>query len=394
VAIGTRIERAPPAPLGEGIAGLWQLDPSITFLNHGSFGATPRAVLEAQSRWRRHIETRPVELLHRRRDAMMAPAKAAVGGLVGASPRDLAAVTNATGAVNAVLRSLPLREGQELLTTTHAYNAIRQALRYVARRSGAVLVEAPVPFPLHSPDRIVDAIAAALSERTRLVVVDHVTSPTAVVLPVRRIIELCADRGIDVLIDGAHAPGMVPLCIEELAPAWYAGNLHKWVCAPKGAAFLWARPDRQAEVHPTTISHHLDEGFEREFAWQGTRDITAFLAAANAIEFMEGLGWDRVRRHNHEMAVWAQQMLCARFGVDPATPADGSMLGSMATVPLPPALQGRGTAEDLQAQLYERHAIEVPVLDFGGSRWVRVSCQVYNGQEDYERLADVLQKIS
>lgn len=380
-------EARSPAPLGENLIALWELDPEVTFLNHGSFGATPRAVLEAQTAWRRRMELHPVEFLNRRRDELLGQARTAVGRFVGARAEDLGFVTNATGAVNAVVRSLPLREGDELVTTTHAYAAVRQTLRYAARRAAARLVEAPVPFPLRGPDEVAGAVAGVLTPRSRLLVVDHVTSPTAVQFPVRRLVELGAEHGLDVLVDGAHAPGMLDLDVEGLGAACYAGNLHKWVCAPKGAAFLWVRPDRQQEIHPNTISHFLDEGFEREFSWQGTRDVTACLGAADAIEFMGRFGWPAVRRHNHRMATWAQEMLADRWGVEPATPRDGSLLGSMATVLLPPALQERSTAEELQQELYSGHRIEVPVVEFGGRRWVRVSCQVYNRAADYERLA-------
>ena len=220
---------------------------------------------------------------------------------------------------------------------------------------------------------------------------DHVTSPTAVVFPVEAIVKAAAQRGIDVLIDGAHAPGMLDLDVAALGAAYYTGNLHKWVCAPKGAAFLWARPDRQAQLHPNTISHHLGQGFSAEFAWQGTRDITAWLCARDAIEFMDRLGWPRVREHNHRLAAWAQATLCGRLGVTPATPADGSMLGSMATIALPAtARQQFATTAALQAALYQRHGIEVPVIDWGGRWWFRVSCQVYNAPWHYQRLAQAL----
>ncbi len=385
----------PPEPLGADLLAHWLLDPDIAFLNHGCFGATPRAVLEAQTAWRQRLERRPVELLDRRRNALLAEAKLAVGGFVGAVAGDFGFVTNATGGVNAVLRSLRLDAGDELVMTDHVYNACRQTIRFIERESGAEAIEVAVGLPVNGPGEIVDSIAGVLSDRTRLVLIDHIGSSTAVVFPVRRIIELCGERGIDVLIDGAHAPGMVELDVAGLGAAYYTGNLHKWVCAPKGAAFLWVRPDRQAGIHPNTISHFRDEGLSNEFNWQGTRDITAWLCVPDSIEFMQQFGWDNVRRHNHAMAVWVQSMLSRRWAVAPSTPPDGSMLGSMATLPLPAGVRGRFADPDtFQARLYDQHRIEVPVIDFNDRWWVRVSCQVYNESGQYERLGEAVMELS
>jgi isopenicillin-N epimerase len=298
--------------------------------------------------------------------------------------------------VNAVLRSLTLRPGDELLTTTHVYNAVRQAMRYVAGRTGAVYREVDLPLPAAGPAEIVDRVLGALSERTRLLVVDHVTSPTGLIFPVEPIVRACNARGIDVLVDGAHAPAMLPLDVERVGAAYYAGNLHKWAFAPRGAAFLWVRPDRQGDVHPTIISHRLGEGFAREFAWQGTRDVTAWLTVPRAAAFLADLGEQRVRDHNHALAVWAHRLLCDRWGVAPLSPADGSMLGSMAAVALPAGLQDMTDAagDAFQRRLYSEHRFEVPVHRFTG-RWVlRVSCQVYNAPGQYERLADVVNTLA
>ena len=386
---------SPPRPLGADLLSQWLLDPDIAFLNHGCFGATPRAVLEAQTVWRHRLERRPVELLDRRRDTLLADAKRAVGGFIGADAADFGFVTNATGGVNAVLRSLRFGPGDELVMTDHVYNACRQTIRLLERETGTRTIEARVPLPVSGPDEIVASIADALSDRTRLVLIDHIASSTAVIFPVRRIIELCGDRGIDVLVDGAHAPGMVELDVAGLGAAYYTGNLHKWVCAPKGAAFLWVRPDRQAGIHPNTISHFLDEGLSNEFNWQGTRDITAWLCVPDSIEFMRQFGWNNVRRHNHAMAVWAQSMLSRRWGVPAATPPDGSMLGSMAALPLPPGVRDRFSEPGtFQARLYDQHRIEVPIIEFTDQWWVRVSCQVYNEPEQYERLGEAVAELS
>jgi isopenicillin-N epimerase len=265
-------------------------------------------------------------------------------------------------------------------------------MRFTCARSGAGYREVDVPLPVRSATDIADAIIRAVSDRTRLLVIDHVTSPTALVFPVEQITAACAARGVDVLIDGAHAPGMLPLDIEQLGAAYYAGNLHKWAFAPRGAGFLWVRPDRQAQIHPAVISHHYGDGFSREFSWQGTRDLSAWLAVPRALEFTRQLGGDAVREHNHALAVWAHQLLCDRLRIRaPLSPLDGSLLGSMAAVPLPDSLASLSDTqlESIQQRLYSEHRIEVPLMRLGRRLLLRVSCQLYNTPSQYERVADV-----
>jgi isopenicillin-N epimerase len=295
-----------------------------------------------------------------------------------------------------VLHSLRLQPRDALLTTDHVYNAVRQAMKFTCARAGSGYREVELPPAVNGPGDIADAVVNAISERTRVLVIDHVTSPSALVFPVERIAAACAARGVDLLIDGAHAPGMVPLDVEKIGAAYYTGNLHKWAFAPRGAAFLWARPDRQHLIHPAIISHHYGEGFAREFAWQGTRDLSAWLAVPRALEFTAALGGDAVRGHNHAMAVWAHQLLCDRLAVPvPLSPLDGSLLGSMAAVPLPGRLSSLSEAEleILQQRLYTEHRIEMPLMRLGGRVFLRVSCQVYNRPEQYERAAQVAIEI-
>lgn len=367
----------------------------VAFLNHGSFGAVPRVVFDEQTEWRRRLEAEPIELLGRRRDELVHAAKEAVGARLGMRPDDFGLVTNATEGINAVLRSLSFGPGDELLTTNHVYHAVRQAMKYVAGRSGAGYREIDVPLPVRSADEIAECVLSGLSPRTRLLVIDHVTSPTALVFPVAQIVAGCAERGVEVLIDGAHAPAMVELDIARLGATYYAGNLHKWSCAPKGAGFLWVRPERQADIHPPIISHFLGEGFAREFGWQGTRDVSAWLTVPRALAFLSDLGWDRVRDHNHAMAIWAHQLLCRRWGVEPLSPLDGSLLGSMATMRLPGTLGQLPEAQirTLQQRLYTEHRIEVPLHPFAGRHYIRVSCQVYNTPADYERVGEVVASL-
>jgi isopenicillin-N epimerase len=407
------------------LARHWALDSSITFLNHGSFGATPRAVLEAQRGWRDRMEAQPVQVLARDLPALLAEARTLLGGFVGADPDDLAFVTNATGAVNAVVRSLRFEPGDELLTTDHEYNATINVLRHVAERDRARVVVARIPFPTVGPDDVVDAILAATTERTRLALLSHVTSPTALVFPVEWIVAALAERGVETLVDGAHAPGMLPLDLDRLGAAWYTGNLHKWVCAPKGAAFLHARHDRQAGIRPNTISHGAnavlgDSGghggstrYRAEFDWQGTLDPTPWLAVADALRFVGGLvdgGWPAIMARNHELTLQAQVRLAEVIGLDPARLAPGSMVGSMVALPLPSsgplAMAGAGSSpldtDPLQQVLLDQFRIEVPIYPWpvpaaespdAARRLIRVSSALHNGADDIGRLVAALETL-
>jgi isopenicillin-N epimerase len=319
-----------------------------------------------------------------------------IGHWLGIQPRDFGLVTNATEGVNCVLRSLKFSAGDELLTTNHVYNAVRQAMKYAAMQSGAAYKEVEIPVPISSLGEIEDRILSAVTSQTKLLVIDHITSPTAIVFPVASILTACKDLGVDVLVDGAHAPGMLPLEIEKLSPAYYAGNLHKWGCAPKGSAFLWIRPDKQAGIHPLVISHFLNSSLSQEFGWQGTRDISSWLSIPRAIQYMADIGWPRIMAHNHAMAVWANQFLCAEWNVGSISPIDGSMLGSMATVPLPPPLDRlplEGVLK-IQQQLHDQFRVEVPIMTWAGLNYVRPCCQIYNIAEDVHRLGDSVKKIS
>ena len=311
------------------------------------------------------------------------------------SESDFGFVTNATEGVNAVLRSMPLRPEDELVTTNHVYHAVRQAMKYAAGRTGAGYREIDVPLPVESAKQVADRVLNGLSPRTRLLVIDHITSPTALIFPVEQIVAGCAAHGVDVLIDGAHAPGMLPLDVSRLGAAYYAGNLHKWACAPKGSGFLWVRPDRQADVHPLVISHYLGEGFAREFSWQGTRDISAWLSIPRALQFMSDLGWDQVMSHNRAMARWAGWMLSERWDVQPIAPTDGSMSGSMVTVPLPESIDASNDekVQSFQQWLYDEHHIEAPLMRWGGRSFIRPCCQVYNAPDDYVRLGDAILRL-
>lgn len=380
----------PPSPIAKGLLSLWHLDPNVAFLNHGSFGATPRKVLDAQTKWRERFEAQPIEMLDRQGGELLSQARQAVGKFVGSRGDDLAFVANTTCGINAVLRSIEIKQGDELLTTNHVYNGVRQTFRYIAGCTGAKYIELDIPIPIHSEEQIVNAIAEAMTDRTRILVIDHITSDTAIIFPVKRIVDLCHKNNVEVLVDGAHAPGMIDLDISELAPTYYAANLHKWVCAPKGSAFLWVTPERQNQIHPNTISHFLNEGFVEEFKWQATRDITAWLSVPDAIEYLADIGWQRIKQHNHQLATWAQAMLSERWDVPATTPLDGSMLGSMVSLPLPASAKAYKEPRQFMHHLFVEHKIEIPVNDWQGQWLIRPSCQIYNQASEYERLADAV----
>lgn len=381
---------------------LFLLDPGVAFLNHGSFGACPISVLERQAALRQRMERQPVQFFARDLEGLLDEARAALARLVGADPADLCFVPNATTGVNAVLRSLPLRPGDELLTTDQAYNACRNALEFVAGQAGARVVVAPVPFPLTSAEQVTEAVLAHVSDRTRLVLLDHITSPTALIFPVAPLVRELDRRGIDTLVDGAHAPGMVPLALDALGAAYYTGNCHKWLCAPKGAALLHVRRDRQHLIRPTCISHGANvqrPGRSRyllEFDWTGTADPTASLCVPDALRFLDGLlpgGLPALQARNRALAIAGRRLLCAALDAPPPCPED--MLGAMATVPLPPDDTGRTsplfTADPL-ADLLLAQGIEVPVFPWPRppQRALRISAQIYNEPGDYQRLAAAL----
>jgi isopenicillin-N epimerase len=385
-------------------APLWPFDAGIIFLNHGSFGACPTEVLRYQAALRDEMEANPVLFLSRELDGRLAAARAALAAFIGADADDLAFVTNATSGVNAVLRSLAFAAGDELLTTDHTYNACRNTLDFVARRAGATVVVATLPFPVASAADVVAAVMAKVTKRTRLALIDHVTSPTALVLPIERLTAELTARGIDVMVDGAHAPGMVDLDPGALGAAYYSGNCHKWLCAPKGAAFLWVRRDRQADIHPLTISHGASvtqpgrSRFRLEFDWTGTDDPTPWLTVPKAIEYLGSLlpgGWPALRARNRTLALEGRRLLCHAAGTTPLCPDE--MVGSIASIRLPDGLTrdiGWRRPDPLQARLYERWGIEVPVMSWPAAprRLIRISAQLYNSREDYMRLAEALRK--
>lgn len=391
-----------PTPAPSPYAAHWDLDPDVVFLNHGSFGACPRVVMELQQQLRARMEAQPVKFLYRDLERLLDEARRPLAALVGCDADDLAFVPNATTGVNTVLRSLALQPGDELLVTSHEYNACRNALDYVAQRSGAQVVVADVPFPIDGPETVVARVLERVTRNTRLLLIDHVTSPTGVVNPVEELVAELNARGVDTLVDGAHAPGMLPLDLEALGAAYYTGNCHKWLCTPKGSALLHVRRDRQADVRPLVVSHganspRVDRSrFRLEFDFCGTGDYTPFLCVPAAIRFLQRLlpgGLEALQQHNHDLAIAGRALLCDALGVAP--PAPERMIGSLASVVLPwseePLLEPLGM-DPLHAALWEQHRIEVPIMRWATPklRLIRISPNIYNSLEQYEFLADAL----
>lgn len=388
------------------IAAHWSLDPSVIFLNHGSFGACPIAVLQYQAELRQRMERQPVQFFVRDLEGLLDEARAELGKFLGAPANDLAWVPNATTAVNAVLRSLDFEPGDELLTTDHEYNACRNVLDFVARRAGSRVVVASLPFPIANRDAVIQAVMERVTERTRFALLDHVTSQTGLVLPIEALVRELRARGVETLVDAAHAPGMLPLDVAGIGAAWYTGNCHKWICAPKGAAFLYTRPDMQPHTRPAVISHGANSTrpgrcrYLIEFDWTGTDDPTAFLAVPAAIRFMGELmpgGWAALRETNRQLALRGRDVLCNTLGIDPPCPDD--MIGSLASLPLPDG-DGRVSdsplyADPLQERLLQQFQIEVPVIPWPAppKRLIRISGQVYNCDGDYESLGRALRQL-
>ena len=379
----------PPEPFEPEVRAEFGVDPRLVFLNHGSFGSVPRSVRAAQDAWRDRLEADPIELIGRRIGALLAEVKAELATAFGGRAEEYGLVTNASEGVNAVLRSMRFDAGDGVLCTGHAYFAVKQAMRSRAAESGAVLREAPVAVPTAGMHALVEAVLEGVTNRTRLLVLDHVTSATATRFEVEGLRARLPAR-CQLLVDGAHAPGALRLDVGAIGAEYYAANLHKWVMAPKGSAFLRVRPDMAAGVHPCVISHFFGEGFVKEFDWQGTRDFSAWLAVPAALAFLRQLGVERVIAHNHALACWAHRLLVEGLEVEPATPLDGSCLTCMATVRLPDALRRFGTVEALQADLYAQDRIELPVMEWGGRWWMRVSAAVHNLPEHYEALLRAL----
>ena len=374
--------------LGAGCRHLWRLDPDFLTVNHGSFGATPVSILDEQQRWRDRLERQPSRFMRTELPDALRAAAERLGQFVGASGKDIVFVDNATSGCNAVLRSLELSPGDDVLVLSHGYGAVRNTARFVTERCGARVAEAVIPFPDTKSEAVIDAIGRAITSRTRIAIIDHITSASALVLPVTEIIGVCHARGVPVLIDGAHAPAHVGLDLSNLGADWYTGNCHKWLCAPKGAAFLWAAPDRQVGLNPTVISHGFGQGYLPEFDWTGTRDPTASLSVPAAIEFHEHLGGHALRQRNIALAAEAAALIAGRLNSSHGT--SGGLAGAMRLVEIPvsPNLDLSRLRDRLIAE-----GTDVPVHAVAGTVWLRLSAFAYNDIDDYSRLGDMIARV-
>jgi isopenicillin-N epimerase len=386
----------------------WNLDPEVSFLNHGSFGACPTPVLEAQRAWRDRLEADPVRFLDRELEPLLDDVRSEVARFLNAEPDGIAFVPNATTGVSTVLASSHFAPGDELLAGDHEYNATLNALRVAADRDGARVVLCHVPFPIRDPAQAVEAYLEAVTPRTRFALVSQVTSPTALVLPVAALVRELDRHGVDTLVDGAHAPGMVPVDVDGIGAAWWTGNGHKWLCAPKGAAILHARADVREQLRPLVVSHGFNDQrpdrsrYRRLFDWTGTVDYSPYLSLPAAIRFVGALhpdGWPGLMADNAALARQGRDRICAALGVTP--PAPDSMLGAMAAIPLPGITPTAAAVRRLQIQLYEEEGIEVPVIAFPvpaalasgtgpTAALVRISAQRYNLLDEYTVLASAL----
>jgi isopenicillin-N epimerase len=376
------------------------LDPGVIFLNHGSFGACPREVFAQYQHWQLELERNPVEFLGRRSTELLWQARLRLGSYLGASADDLVFVPNATTAVNIVARSLHLQPGDEILASDHEYGACDATWRFVCDKTGAHYKRVEVPLPFE-PELFTQRLLAAITPRTRVIFLSHITSTTALIFPLAELCAAARARGITTLIDGAHAPGHIELQLDALGADYYTGNCHKWLCAPKGSAFLHVRPERQALLDSTVVSWGYvaqaagHTGFdaytgktwlERRFQWQGTRDIAAYLTVPAAIDFQARHDWQRHRQCCHELAWQTQLRVLAHNGLSPIAPP--SAFGQMVTIPV--RLNGGDSTEGLRSRLFELHRIEVPVTQHAGQTFVRVSVQAYNTQAELDALVSAL----
>lgn len=406
----------PASPRTSPHARHWRIDPSVCYLNHGSFGACPIPVLGAQAAYRDRMEADGVRWFVRDMHPLLDRARASLATLIDADPADLVFVPNATTGVATALAGLDLSPGDEVLTTDQEYPACMNNLHRLAERAGAAVVQAPLPWPIDDPAEVERAVLSRITDRTRACMLSHITSPTGLVLPVGRIVQEMRARGIATIIDGAHVPGQIPLSLRALDADFYAANCHKWVCSPKGSAVLHIRRDRQARLRPLVLSNHARTGhpsrpfLQAEFDYVGTGDITAWAAIHDAIEFLatlEPVGFPGLMERNRRLAIEARGLVCRALGVAP--PAPEAMIPAMVALPLPPhepgldaRLRARPTAyaDALQDALIDRHGIQVPIwrisrpggLPAGlpGGRIVRLSAQAYNAPPDYQRLASAL----
>jgi isopenicillin-N epimerase len=365
----------------------WALDPGVAYLNHGSFGATPACVLARQHELRSAMERNPVDFLVRRLPELLESVRAEVAAFLGADADGLVFTDNATTGTQTVIAQARLRPGDEVLTTDHCYPAVLAQLQRAAEGSGALVRIAPVPMTVDSRAAVAEAVLSWLTQRTKLVVVDHIASCSGLVFPVEDIASECRRQGVQVLIDGAHAPGQLPVDLGLIGADFWVGNLHKWACAPKASAALHVAPQWRDSLRPLVASHGLCDGYRPAFDWTGTRDPTALLAVPAALAFFRQAGWTAVWHHNNTVAARGAALAAECLGA--TVPLGGELSAAMRLVPLTEPVS-EAEARNLEGWLADEHRVVVPVTYHAGWRWLRVSAQLYNTLGDYERLAAAL----
>ncbi len=390
-------------PTNTSLRDLFLLRPDIVFLNHGSFGACPRPVFEVYQQWQRELEAQPVEFLGRRFAGLMWTAREALAGYLHADPNDLVYVPNATTGLNVVVHSLPLEPGDEVLATDHEYGALDRTWRLVCDKRGALYVNYPVPVPVSSAEQVVETIWSGVTPRTRVLFLSHITSPTALTFPVAELARRARAAGILTVVDGAHVPGQLPLDLTALGVDFYAGNLHKWLCGPKGSAFLYARREAQHLLEPLVVSWGWQpEGsslpsiynagrcssFILEQEWQGTRDIAAYLSIPAAIQFQAEHDWPRVRQECHELLRDARRQITNLTGLEPLCPDSAEWYAQMVALPLPAC-----DVDELKRRLWEEYHVEVPLHTWNELSLIRISVQGYNTRADLETLLEALGRL-
>jgi len=372
----------------------FMLDPEVTFLNHGSFGAVPRPVFRDYQSWQRVLERQPVEFLGRRFTPLMLTARSSLADYLRTFPSNVVFTPNVTVSINIVARSLDLAEGDEVLSTDHEYGACDRTWRFLSSQKGFRYVQQPVPLPIRSEDDFINVLWKGVTSKTKVIFLSHITSPTATIFPVAAVCERARQAGILTVVDGAHAPGQIPLEMESIGADFYGGNLHKWLCAPKGAGFLYAHPSVQPLLKPLIVSW----GYESEnpsnsmfvdyHEWTGTRDIAAYLAVPAAIKFQAGQNWESVRGDCHNLAKEAQQRICELTGLKPLH-AEELFFGQFVSIPLP----DRISPTLLKEALYRRYKVEVPIIAWKDRKLIRVSVQGYNTQRDIDKLLYALEHL-
>lgn len=378
--------------------GAWSLRPGVTFLNHGSFGLVPFDVQAARQEWQWRLYENPMDFFVRQMEAELGVAAERLGRLIGAAPRDLAFVDNATMAMNIVAESILLEPGDEVLLTNHEYGAVRRIWQKRCDRSGAKLVIQHLPQPIESATALADQLFSAVNARTKLLVFSQITSPTAVILPADEICRRARDARIPVCIDGPHALGTLPLNLEKLGCDYYCASCHKWLCAPNGSGFLYVSRKHQQQLTPLIVSWGgsiagRPATWQDEYNWQGTRDPAACLAVPAAIDFFERVGWDTFRTRTHELARQARETITELTGLDALIPDSPEWYGPMISLPLPTqglSAPAQGQRDPLQDRLWSEHQIEIPITWWHGQRLLRVSCHLYNTADDIQRLVKVL----